>query len=97
MTAHPKAALYKNKTFPDWVSLAIIFGDSVADGDGLRSKGHYQKSRSNIQNQRSQSHPSNLWSAEGMDSEVRAIIRNPGAISRIKEANLTLLTYGQLK
>ena len=38
MQAHPKVALYKNKTFPDWVSLAIIFGDSVADGrDGFAS------------------------------------------------------------
>jgi len=36
LLAHPKAALYKNKTFPDWVSLAIIFGDGVADGrDGF--------------------------------------------------------------
>ena len=38
LQAHPKVALYKNKTFPDWVSLAIIFGDSVADGrDGFAS------------------------------------------------------------
>ncbi|XXG76611.1 hypothetical protein AAC387_Pa08g0921 [Persea americana] len=38
VTAHTKAALYKNKTFPDWVSLAIIFSDSVADGrDGFAS------------------------------------------------------------
>ncbi|XXG41685.1 hypothetical protein AAC387_Pa01g2099 [Persea americana] len=33
---------------------------------------------------------------QGIVSEVRAIFRKPGAISRIKEANLTLLTYGQL-
>ncbi|XXG77703.1 hypothetical protein AAC387_Pa08g1807 [Persea americana] len=38
VAAHPKAAHYKNKTFPDWASLAIIFGDSVADGrDGFAS------------------------------------------------------------
>ncbi|XXG79650.1 hypothetical protein AAC387_Pa09g0677 [Persea americana] len=38
VVAHPKAAHYKNKTFPDWASLAIIFGDSVADGrDGFAS------------------------------------------------------------
>ncbi|RWR83612.1 glycerophosphodiester phosphodiesterase GDPD1, chloroplastic [Cinnamomum micranthum f. kanehirae] len=33
---------------------------------------------------------------QGIVSEVRAIFRNLGAISRIKEANLSLLTYGQL-
>ncbi|XXG41689.1 hypothetical protein AAC387_Pa01g2103 [Persea americana] len=33
---------------------------------------------------------------QGIVSEVRAIFRNPGAIPKIKEANLTLLTYGQL-
>eukprot|EP00268_Persea_americana_P003957 TRINITY_DN11224_c0_g4_i1.p1 TRINITY_DN11224_c0_g4~~TRINITY_DN11224_c0_g4_i1.p1 ORF type:complete len:294 (-),score=60.76 TRINITY_DN11224_c0_g4_i1:610-1491(-) len=32
VAAHPEAEIYKNKSFPDWVSLAIIFGDSVADG-----------------------------------------------------------------
>ncbi|XP_058093052.1 glycerophosphodiester phosphodiesterase GDPD2-like isoform X2 [Magnolia sinica] len=34
---------------------------------------------------------------QGIVSEVRAIFRNPGAIPRIKEANLSLLSYGQLK
>lgn len=33
---------------------------------------------------------------QGIVSEVRGIFRNPGAISKIKEANLSLLTYGQL-
>ncbi|XXG78358.1 hypothetical protein AAC387_Pa08g2315 [Persea americana] len=33
---------------------------------------------------------------QGIVSEVRAIFRNPGAISKLKEANLCLLTYGQL-
>eukprot|EP00268_Persea_americana_P034155 TRINITY_DN337_c0_g1_i5.p1 TRINITY_DN337_c0_g1~~TRINITY_DN337_c0_g1_i5.p1 ORF type:complete len:395 (+),score=66.59 TRINITY_DN337_c0_g1_i5:325-1509(+) len=33
---------------------------------------------------------------QGIVSEVRAIFRNLGAIPRIKEANLSLLTYGQL-
>ncbi|XP_058103022.1 glycerophosphodiester phosphodiesterase GDPD1, chloroplastic-like [Magnolia sinica] len=33
---------------------------------------------------------------QGIVSEVKAIFRNPGAIPRIKECNLQLLTYGQL-
>ncbi|KAL4192052.1 hypothetical protein AMTRI_Chr06g192090 [Amborella trichopoda] len=33
---------------------------------------------------------------QGVVSEVKAIFRNPGFISKIKEANLSLLTYGQL-
>ncbi|XP_072964320.1 glycerophosphodiester phosphodiesterase GDPD1, chloroplastic-like [Typha angustifolia] len=32
----------------------------------------------------------------GIVSEVKAIFRNPSAIHRIKESNLSLLTYGQL-
>lgn len=32
----------------------------------------------------------------GIVSEVRAIFQDPGAISKIKESNLCLLTYGQL-
>jgi glycerophosphodiester phosphodiesterase len=34
---------------------------------------------------------------QGIVSEVKAIFRNPSAIPKIKEANLTLLTYGVLK
>jgi len=34
---------------------------------------------------------------QGTVSESRAIFRNPSMISKIKEANLALLTYGQLK
>ncbi|CAN0929182.1 Glycerophosphodiester phosphodiesterase GDPD1, chloroplastic [Linum grandiflorum] len=33
---------------------------------------------------------------QGIVSEVRAVFRNPGAISKIKEAKLCLVTYGQL-
>ncbi|XP_024017623.1 glycerophosphodiester phosphodiesterase GDPD1, chloroplastic isoform X2 [Morus notabilis] len=33
---------------------------------------------------------------QGIVSEVKAIFRDPGAISRIKESKLKLLTYGQL-
>ncbi|KAH7683276.1 Glycerophosphodiester phosphodiesterase protein [Dioscorea alata] len=33
---------------------------------------------------------------QGIVSEVRAIFRNPTIVPRIKESNLTLLTYGQL-
>ncbi|KAF3786275.1 Glycerophosphodiester phosphodiesterase [Nymphaea thermarum] len=33
---------------------------------------------------------------QGIVSEVKAIFRNPAAIPRIKEANLGILTYGQL-
>ncbi|CAI0627429.1 unnamed protein product [Linum tenue] len=33
---------------------------------------------------------------QGIVSEVKAIFRNPGAIARIKEAKLSLFTYGQL-
>ncbi|XP_068665467.1 glycerophosphodiester phosphodiesterase GDPD1, chloroplastic-like [Aristolochia californica] len=36
------------------------------------------------------------YGLQGIVSEVKGIFRNPGAISRIKEANLGLLTYGQL-
>ncbi|KAK7827681.1 glycerophosphodiester phosphodiesterase GDPD1, chloroplastic isoform X1 [Quercus suber] len=35
-------------------------------------------------------------SLQGIVSEVRAIIRNPGAVTRIKESKLCLITYGQL-
>ncbi|CAN6472405.1 unnamed protein product [Victoria cruziana] len=34
---------------------------------------------------------------QGIVSEVKAMFLNPAAISRIKEANLGILTYGQLK
>lgn len=33
----------------------------------------------------------------GIVSEVRAILRDPNAVARIKDSNLCLLTYGQLK
>ncbi|PIA50969.1 hypothetical protein AQUCO_01100052v1 [Aquilegia coerulea] len=33
---------------------------------------------------------------QGIVSEVKAIFRNPGSINKIKESNLSLLTYGQL-
>lgn len=36
-------------------------------------------------------------SLQGIVSEVRAIIRNPGEVTRIKESKLCLVTYGQLK
>lgn len=36
-------------------------------------------------------------SLQGIVSEVRAIIRNPGEVTRIKESKLCLITYGQLK
>lgn len=36
------------------------------------------------------------FSLQGIVSESRAIFRNPTAISKIKESNLILLTYGQL-
>ncbi|XP_030957191.1 glycerophosphodiester phosphodiesterase GDPD1, chloroplastic-like isoform X2 [Quercus lobata] len=35
-------------------------------------------------------------SLQGIVSEVRAIIRNPGVVTRIKESKLCLITYGQL-
>ncbi|KAJ4824790.1 hypothetical protein Tsubulata_029193 [Turnera subulata] len=33
---------------------------------------------------------------QGIVSEVKAILRHPGAVARIKESNLCLITYGQL-
>ncbi|WJX77122.1 Lysophospholipase D gdpd1 [Trifolium repens] len=33
---------------------------------------------------------------EGIVSEIKGIFRNPGAVSKIKESNLSLLTYGKL-
>ncbi|KAJ6428425.1 hypothetical protein OIU84_023787 [Salix udensis] len=33
---------------------------------------------------------------QGIVSEVKAVFRNPGAVTRIKEARLSLITYGQL-
>ncbi|KAL2560032.1 Glycerophosphodiester phosphodiesterase GDPD1 [Forsythia ovata] len=33
---------------------------------------------------------------QGIVSEVKAILRNPGAINKIKESKLSLITYGQL-
>ncbi len=34
---------------------------------------------------------------EGIVSEVKGVFRNPGAVPKIKEAKLSLLTYGKLK
>jgi len=34
---------------------------------------------------------------QGIVSEVRAILRRPAAVAEIKEAKLSLMTYGQLK
>lgn len=34
---------------------------------------------------------------QGIVSEVRGIFRNPGAVNKIKELKLSLLTYGKLK
>ncbi|KAJ7945593.1 putative Glycerophosphodiester phosphodiesterase [Quillaja saponaria] len=33
---------------------------------------------------------------QGIVAEVKSILKNPGAVNRIKESNLSLLTYGQL-
>ncbi|GAA0153048.1 hypothetical protein Leryth_010795 [Lithospermum erythrorhizon] len=33
---------------------------------------------------------------EGIVCEVKAVLRNPGSVSRIKESNLSVLSYGQL-
>ncbi|KAL3818726.1 hypothetical protein ACJIZ3_004631 [Penstemon smallii] len=33
---------------------------------------------------------------QGIVSEVKAVLRNPGAINKIKESSLSLITYGQL-
>ena len=33
---------------------------------------------------------------DGIVSEIKGIFRNPGAVNKIKEANLSLLTYGKL-
>ncbi|KAJ6961874.1 hypothetical protein NC652_000742 [Populus alba x Populus x berolinensis] len=33
---------------------------------------------------------------QGIVSEVKAVFRNPGAVTRIKESKLSLITYGQL-
>lgn len=33
----------------------------------------------------------------GIVSEVKGVFGNPGAVTKIKEANLSLLTYGKLK
>ncbi|XP_015881656.3 glycerophosphodiester phosphodiesterase GDPD1, chloroplastic [Ziziphus jujuba] len=37
-----------------------------------------------------------LGGLQGIVSEVKAILRNPGAVTRIKESKLALITYGQL-
>lgn len=34
---------------------------------------------------------------QGIVSEVRGIFRNPGAVKKIKDLKLSLLTYGKLK
>lgn len=34
---------------------------------------------------------------QGIVSEARAVFRHPSAVARVKDAGLSLLTYGQLK
>ena len=34
---------------------------------------------------------------QGIVSEVKGVFRNPSAIAKITESNLSLLTYGKLK
>lgn len=34
---------------------------------------------------------------QGIVSEIKGVLRNPGAVPKIKEAKLSLLTYGKLK
>lgn len=34
---------------------------------------------------------------QGIVSEVKGVFRNPGAIAKINESNLSLITYGKLK
>ena len=34
---------------------------------------------------------------EGIVSEIKGIFRNPGAVTKIKESKLSLLSYGKLK
>lgn len=34
---------------------------------------------------------------QGIVSEITAILRNPEAVTRIKESKLSLVTYGELK
>lgn len=34
---------------------------------------------------------------QGIVSEVRGIFRNPGTVKKIRESELSLLTYGKLK
>lgn len=34
---------------------------------------------------------------QGIVSEVKAIFKNPGALTKIKESKLCLVTYGELK
>ena len=34
---------------------------------------------------------------QGIVSEVKGVFRNPGAVNKIKDAKLSLLTYGKLK
>ena len=34
---------------------------------------------------------------DGIVSEVRGVFRNPEMVTKIKESNLSLLTYGKLK
>lgn len=34
---------------------------------------------------------------QGIVSEVKGVFRNPGAVSKIKDSKLSLLTYGSLK
>lgn len=34
---------------------------------------------------------------QGIVSEIKGVFRNPGALPKIKESKLSLLTYGKLK
>lgn len=34
---------------------------------------------------------------QGIVSEIKGVFRNPGAVAKVKEAKLSLLTYGSLK
>ena len=34
---------------------------------------------------------------QGIVSEIKGIFRNPGAVTKIKESTLCLITYGKLK
>ena len=40
---------------------------------------------------------SHVGGLQGIVSEVGAILQNPGLVSKVKDAGLCLLTYGELK